>query len=195
MEYYTCIACGETYHSSQILFDKRGNPMCLSCTHTIEQPEPIKQMVFDESLKPKMKYEKKYGSFEDVYMELLATNTLIMDGHVFEYFCADLLQIEGFKNIEVTKASCDNGVDIVATKNNKKYIFQCKCISHTCSNKAVQEIISANTIYHADKMCVICNTSFSDSAKMLANQNGVEMMSIGNIKYIMDKYYCDFYEI
>lgn len=195
MEYYTCTACGESYDHSQISFDKRGNPMCLECLHITNASEPMKQMVFDESLRPKMKYEDKYGSFEELYMELLATNKLLMDGHVFEYFCADLLQIEGFKNIEVTKASADNGVDIIATKNNKKYIFQCKCITHTCSNKAVQEIVSANTIYHADVMGVICNTSFSDQAKMLANQNGVQMMSIGNIRHMMDKYFCDFYEI
>ncbi len=195
MEYYTCVSCGETYHSSQMTFDKRGNAICFECSHTLHITEPIKQMVFDESLRPKMKYENKYGSFEEIYMTLMATNELLMDGHTFEYFCADLLQIDGFTNIEVTKASADNGVDIVAYKHGKKYIFQCKCITHTCSNKAVQEIVSANTIYHADYMGVICNTSFSDSAKMLANQNHVIMMSLGNIKYMMDKYFCDFYEI
>lgn len=195
MDNYTCVACGETYHASQIIFDKRGNPMCLECSHMFNNSEPIKQMVFDETLRPKMKYEEKYGSFEDVYMELLATNQINMDGHIFEYFCADLLQIDGYTNIEVTQASADNGVDIVARKNKKTYIFQCKCITHTCSNKAVQEIVSANTIYHADCMAVICNTSFSNSAKMLANQNNVIMITLGQIRHIMDKYFCDFYEI
>jgi restriction system protein len=116
-----------------------------------------------------------------------------MNGIDFEYFCADILLIEGFTNITVTKASADNGVDITAKKQGKSYIFQCKCLTHTCSNKAVQEIVSANTIYKADVMGVICNTSFSTQAKMLANTNRVELYCKGTIKHILDKYMCDFY--
>jgi restriction system protein len=151
-------------------------------------------MTFDHSKRPTFKYENKYGKMDDIYNSILSTNELLMDGITFEYFCADLLLIEGFNNIEVTKASADNGVDITAIKNNKKYIFQCKCITHTCSNKAVQEIVSANTIYHADVMCVICNTTFSTQAKILANTNNVKLYSLGTIKHILDKYSCDFYE-
>jgi HJR/Mrr/RecB family endonuclease len=150
---------------------------------------------FNSDKKPKLQYEDKYGSIEEIYMQLNNNQPLVMDGRTFEFFCADILAIEGFSDIEVTKASADNGVDIVATKNNKKYIFQCKCISHTCSNKAVQEIVSANTIYKADGMGVICNTTFSQQARILAYTNRVDLYTIGTIKYILDKYICDFYEV
>ena len=49
-----------------------------------------------------------------------------MDGHEFEYFCADLLRKNGFSNVIVTPASNDYGVDITAIKDGKRYAIQCK---------------------------------------------------------------------
>lgn len=40
-----------------------------------------------------------------------------MDGQTFEHFCADLLQSSGFSNVEVTQASGDFGIDILAQKD------------------------------------------------------------------------------
>ncbi|MDD3142074.1 MAG: restriction endonuclease [Lachnospiraceae bacterium] len=37
-----------------------------------------------------------------------------MEGHEFEYFCADLLRKKGFIAVEVTKVSGDYGIDILA---------------------------------------------------------------------------------
>ena len=193
---YDCMICGEFFTESEIKEFRNGDAICKKCYNSmhLHNTNQSPNMMFDESKRPKFKHEDKYGKMDDIYNSLLNTNELLMDGITFEYFCADLLLIEGFKNIEVTKASADNGVDITAEKHNKKYIFQCKCITHTCSNKAVQEIVSANTIYHADHMAVICNTSFSTQAKILANTNGVQLYSLGTIKHILDKYSCDFYE-
>ena len=40
-----------------------------------------------------------------------------MEGHEFEYFCADLLKDNGFAEVEVTRGSGDYGVDILAEKD------------------------------------------------------------------------------
>ena len=37
-----------------------------------------------------------------------------MDGHEFEYFCGDLLKKNEFSNVEVTRGSGDQGIDIIA---------------------------------------------------------------------------------
>jgi hypothetical protein len=194
-KYITCVSCGDVCAENEIKEIINGNAICIKCSSCIKENTLPKEHYYDESKRPKFKYEDKYGSVDEIYSKLLMGYPLIMDGHAFEYFCADILLIEGFSDIKVTKASADDGVDIVAKKNNETYIFQCKCLSHTCSNKAVQEIVSANTIYKADKMGVICNNKFSTSAKVLANTNKVELYSIGTIKHILDKYSCDFYEI
>ena len=195
-EIYNCIVCGNYFSEENIREFRNGESICYKCHSNLCKHDFHQRtsMTFDHSKRPTFKYENKYGKMDDIYNSILSTNELLMDGITFEYFCADLLLIEGFNNIEVTKASADNGVDITAIKNNKKYIFQCKCVTHTCSNKAVQEIVSANTIYHADVMCVICNTTFSTQAKILANTNNVKLYSLGTIKHILDKYSCDFYE-
>ena len=44
-----------------------------------------------------------------------------MDGHEFEYFCAELLKENGFVNVEVTQASGDFGVDVLAEKDGVTY--------------------------------------------------------------------------
>jgi hypothetical protein len=49
-----------------------------------------------------------------------------MEGHEFEYFCADILEKNGFTNVSVTRGSGDQGVDVLATKDGIKYAIQCK---------------------------------------------------------------------
>lgn len=39
-----------------------------------------------------------------------------MDGHQFEYACASILRSKGFSIVKVTKASGDQGIDIIAHK-------------------------------------------------------------------------------
>lgn len=44
-----------------------------------------------------------------------------MDGHAFEHFCAEILSFYGFNNVQVTQGSGDQGVDIIAYKDDIKY--------------------------------------------------------------------------
>lgn len=63
-----------------------------------------------------------------------------MTGHDFEYFCADLLQKNGFQNITVTQGNGDHGVDILAEKTGVSYAIQCKCYSKDIGNAAVHQV-------------------------------------------------------
>ena len=49
-----------------------------------------------------------------------------MEGHDFEYYCADLLKKRGFVDVTVTKGSGDYGVDVLAEKDGVTYGIQCK---------------------------------------------------------------------
>ena len=49
-----------------------------------------------------------------------------MEGHDFEYYCADLLRYNGYEDVEVTKGSGDFGVDILMSKGEVTYAVQCK---------------------------------------------------------------------
>lgn len=49
-----------------------------------------------------------------------------MEGHDFEFFCADLLREAGFEDVEVTRGSGDFGADILCEKDGVTYAVQCK---------------------------------------------------------------------
>ena len=70
-----------------------------------------------------------------------------MEGHEFEYFCADLLEKRGFEEVEVTKGSGDYGVDILAEKDGVTYAIQCKRYDGPVGVKAVQEAYAGRDYY------------------------------------------------
>lgn len=96
-----------------------------------------------------------------------------MDGYAFEYYCAALLIQNGYDNVEVTKGSGDQGIDILAYKDGIKYGIQCKCYSSDVGNKAVQEAFAGKTFYNCHVAVVLTNQHFTKSAKELAKSNQV----------------------
>ena len=98
-----------------------------------------------------------------------------MDGHRFEYACADILRSNGFKKVSVTQGSGDFGVDIIAYKNGFKYAIQCKRYSNKLNNKPIQEVIGGMAYYGCNKGAVMTNQYFTEPAKELARVNGIEL--------------------
>ena len=98
-----------------------------------------------------------------------------MDGHRFEYACADILRSNGFKNVKVTQGSGDFGVDIIASKNGLKYAVQCKCYSNKLNNKPIQEVIGGMAYYNCSKGAVMTNQYFTEPARELARVNNIEL--------------------
>lgn len=97
----------------------------------------------------------------------------IMEGHQFEYWCADLLKKIGFQSVEVTQGSGDQGVDILAVKDGVKYAIQCKCYSSDLGNKPVQEVNTGRAIYHCQIGTVMTNRCFTAGGKEAAEATGV----------------------
>ncbi|HIZ42274.1 MAG TPA: restriction endonuclease [Candidatus Gemmiger excrementigallinarum] len=112
-----------------------------------------------------------------------------MEGHEFEYFCADLLQHNGFTDVEVTQASGDFGIDVLAQKDGVTYAIQCKCYADPVGNHAVQEALSGAQFYHCMVAVVMTNNYFTPAAIETAQRTNVllwnrdkvlEMASSGN---------------
>lgn len=93
-----------------------------------------------------------------------------MSGEQFEYFCSELLSMNGYTNIEVTKHSGDQGIDIIAKKDGVKYGIQCKCYSSSVGNHSVQEAYSGMNYYNCHVGVVLTNNYFTSSAIELANK-------------------------
>ena len=112
---------------------------------------------------------------DDTAVELFA-----MDGHKFEYFCAEILKNNGFVNVSVTKGSGDQGVDVLAIKDGIKYAIQCKNYSTPLGNTPVQEVNAGKTYYNCHVGVVMTNSTFTQGAKALAQATGVLLWD-GNI--------------
>ena len=116
---------------------------------------------------------KLYSKSQLCEIRLLHEAINTIDGHDFEYFCADLLRKNGFNKVEVTKGSGDQGIDIIAFKDGIKYGIQCKCYANDIGNSAVQEAFSGRSFYRCHVAAVLTNRYFTSSAKELAENNGV----------------------
>lgn len=95
-----------------------------------------------------------------------------LEGHDFEYWCANLLRQNGFEDVEVTQGSGDQGVDIVAEKDDIRYAIQCKCYSKDLGNTPIQEVSAGKVFYQCQIGVVMTNRYFTQSAKDLAKATG-----------------------
>lgn len=96
-----------------------------------------------------------------------------MNGPDFERWCAEALCRNNFDNVQVTRGSGDQGVDVLAEKGGIKYAIQCKCYASDLGNTPVQEVNAGKTIYHCHVGVVMTNRFFTAGAKRAADATGV----------------------
>ena len=102
-----------------------------------------------------------------------AEQCLRLTGPEFEAYFALVLSDNGFKNVQVTKGSGDQGVDILAERNGKSYAIQCKNYDGAVGTFAVQEAFAGAEYYGCELAAVVCPGTFTRAAKELAAQTGV----------------------
>jgi len=98
-----------------------------------------------------------------------------MSGKEYELFCSDILKKAGWF-VSMTKSTGDQGVDLIAEKNNIKIVIQCKNHNSRIGNKAVQEVAAGRIFYNADLAFVVSNSYYTTSAYQLANKNLVKLL-------------------
>lgn len=110
-----------------------------------------------------------------------------MDGHDYEYYCAELLRRKGFSRVSVTRGSGDQGIDIIAYANKKKFGIQCKFYSNPVGNSAVQEACAGAMFYGCNVAAVMTNNGFTESAMELAAATGVLLWGNNTITFPVHK--------
>ncbi len=110
-----------------------------------------------------------------------------MEGHDFEYFCADLLRQKGFTEVEVTKGSGDYGVDILAEKDGVTYGIQCKCYTSPVGVKAIQEAYAGRDYYDRMVGAVMTNQYFTSPAVEAAKKLKILLWDGGYIESMMEE--------
>jgi hypothetical protein len=141
-----------------------------------------------------VKLPYKFGPFcEQIHKYIVDTidhrnivtkqQTMPTTGLEFEELVRDRMVEMGWK-ASVTKASGDQGIDVVATKNGLRLGLQCKLYTGNVSNSAIQEAFGGKQHYGLDQVAVITTGVFTKSALALAESTGVLLVAYADIDKI-----------
>ena len=96
----------------------------------------------------------------------------LMTGVEFEAFIADMFSRMNYRT-QITKATGDQGIDVIAENDEMKIGIQAKCYSGNVGNAAIQEVVGGKKYYHVTHLLVVTNNYFTESAIRLAQANNV----------------------
>jgi hypothetical protein len=103
--------------------------------------------------------------------QLLLRDWRVLRGAEFEGFLAEVFETLGF-SVQTTKASGDQGVDLIVVKGDNRLAIQAKGYEGSVGNTAVQEAFSGMTFYGCNSCVVITNSEFTRGAYELAKGTG-----------------------
>ncbi len=169
-----------------IIEDKTNN-LNMEISNLINIKEKLEKetsQLYDVKSVLDMQIKKREDFFVSTELKYIDT----LNGLEFEKYTGQLLSKLGYKT-EVTKASQDSGGDIIAEKDDIKYVFQCKNYSDTVGNKAIQEVYAAKGIYQCDRAIVITNNFFTKQAQEEANVLNILLWDRNIIKTLLYKAY------
>ena len=110
-------------------------------------------------------------------------SSLPENGYEFEHWMASSLEKFGWST-EVTSASGDQGVDLIATKGKLVVAIQAKRYSGKVGNKAVQEVFSGAKHLCIPFSAVITTVGFTPSAVSLSQSTGVKLLVVDDIPHL-----------
>lgn len=110
-----------------------------------------------------------------------------LTGIEFEHLLGKLFTAMGYKSV-VTKASGDQGADLIIEKFGEKTVVQAKRYSGSVSNSAVQEAVAAQAHYNCNSSMVVTNSFFTKSAIELAESNSVSLYDRERLNELLVQY-------
>ena len=117
--------------------------------------------------------------------ELIRQNPKIRNPREFELNVAVKLKELGFATC-LTKTTGDQGVDVLATKNNMNFAIQCKLYSHPVGNKAVQEVSAGRAFYRCHYAVVVSNADFTLGAWQCARATEVILLKEDELHKLLE---------
>ena len=170
------------YESELYEYDEKVSKMTRLNMNELSRIER-KEIAFCEEL---LKQAQEDSAIIEKYKDLLPHN-----GHEFERAVADILRLNGYSDVKITKGSHDYGADVLATKDHVKWVFQCKWYSHTVGFGAVSQAYGSIRWYRADKAAVITNSTFTRQAKQYAEEMRVQLFDGAELEKLRKNAYGD----
>lgn len=103
----------------------------------------------------------------------------------YERLIATELRKLGFV-AQTTKASGDQGADVLASKNGVSFAIQCKMYSKPVGNKAVQEANAGRDFYRKNYGVVVARAGFTKSARQAAQACGIILLNDKQLEKLLD---------
>ena len=88
----------------------------------------------------------------------------------FERMISRLLTYEGFENVRLVGGSGDNGADVIATKFNKRWLFQAKQWKKPVGLEVIEETLHALAVYNAQIPVIVASHGFDNNAYQMQRQ-------------------------
>lgn len=107
--------------------------------------------------------------------QLLSENWKAYRSVEFEQFLKRVFCELGYE-VEVTRVTGDQGVDLIVKCRGRRIAVQVKGYTDAVSNAAVQEAYAGKTHYRCDACAVITNSRFTRSAENLAQSTGCQLI-------------------
>lgn len=94
----------------------------------------------------------------------------VMDGFVFEKYVEELLKNQGFQHVRLTE-KYDLGIDAIADKDGERWGIQIKRNRGKTKAESVRQAVTALNHYQCTRAMVVSNSTFTNSARQLADSN------------------------
>jgi HJR/Mrr/RecB family endonuclease len=120
-------------------------------------------------------YQRLQALFASRRYHLLNSDWRSLRGVPFEEFLAEVFRALGYR-VETTRASGDQGADLILTKADRRIAVQAKGYGGSVSNSAVQEVHASKSVYHCAEAVAITNSTFTPQAKELAHAVGCRLI-------------------
>jgi hypothetical protein len=117
--------------------------------------------------------------------QLIHTNWRDMRGVDFEQFLAQAFRMLGYQ-VQTTKASGDQGADLLVTGKGMKLAVQAKGYDNSVGNHAVMEVVAGMHFYQCVSCAVITNSHFTSTAEKLAQANGCQLIDGAHIPDLIE---------
>lgn len=128
----------------------------------------------------KAELEQLARKFNDRRQQLIHCGWRSLRGEPFEEFVAAVFVELGYR-IRFTKASGDQGVDLIAVGRKGKIAIQCKGYSGSVGNSSVQQVFAGMVHYGCDECVVVTNSTFTSGARELARSVGCRLFDRNDI--------------
>jgi restriction system protein len=104
----------------------------------------------------------------------------VEDGFDYEIAIGTALERLGW-SVRMTGGGADQGVDILAERDDILYAIQCKYYTSPVGNSAVQQVHAGAAYYGALLSAVVSNAPYTKSAMQLADSLGVQLLHDRNL--------------